>query len=115
MALAGGISSFVYWYEGLARWVTLGTVPPSPALATGLHLSVGWTNSGTARAKGHIELTIIRPDGATVKPAAVSGQDTEREAGYGWTVQFAPVTLDLAGQYSARAVLSMEEYQYPEI
>ena len=109
MALAGRIDVPYYWYEGLADWTLLGAVPPVIPLGTQFALAVPWVNLGDVSARGRIDLTLTKPDGATVKLEATSGQTILFAPGEGLRVTFKLVPLDQIGQYSARVVLSMEE------
>jgi hypothetical protein len=98
-----------YWYPGLAYWALLyPDSPPTVPGGTEFHLALVWLNNGSVSVRGHVDLTVTRPDGSQVVPPAVLNQDNVAAPGSGWAVQFAPITLDQAGSWTARAVLSGE-------
>jgi hypothetical protein len=98
-----------YWYPGLPDWALLyPDSPPSVPGGTEFHLALNWLNNGSVSVRGHVDLTVTRPDGSQMVPPAVLNQDNVAAPGSGWGVQFAPITLDQAGSWTARAVLSGE-------
>ena len=104
----GHVDRVLYWHEPLTSWVWYDPVPQpaSVPLNTEFHLAVGWLNDGSSPMIGHMELTIRKPDGTQVKPAAVENQDRSANPGGGWIVGFDGVVLDQTGTYQATAVLS---------
>jgi hypothetical protein len=105
--LAGRIQTVLYWYEGLSGWVALDPkAPPSVPQGTAFYLAIGWVNGSNVNMTGHVDLIITGPDGAQVTPAATGQQDQAAAPGNGFIVNFEPVTLDQAGAYQGRAILS---------
>ena len=114
MTIAGEIVGFAYWYEGLTTWWDLNpATPPDVPLGKLLFVSVQWRNTGSVSCQGHMDLTIIKPDGVKVTPTATINQDLTVSPGPTYGVQFAGVTLDVSGTYKAKAVLSMEAVAAP--
>lgn len=104
--LAGHISSFAYWYEGLAGFLSLNLAsPPVVPKGTALSLAIGWTNDGNVSLQGHIDLVITKPDGTKVTPSAYEGQDSIATPKNGKGVAF-NITLDQVGVYSGLVTLS---------
>ena len=101
----GVIQRFLYWLPGMAGVVEL-TGPLSVPTGVALTLYVAWINSGQVVFTGHVDLSVTKPDGTTLTPAAVSGQDVVATPGNGAIPQFSPVLFDQAGAYSGRAVLN---------
>jgi len=105
---AGHLGNPFYWYEGLVGWVLLSD--PSklarPPLGTEFYLAWTWTNDSAGYMVGHVEITVTKPDGSEVTPAADENQDYNAPPGGGRTVGFDGVVLDQAGTYRATATLS---------
>jgi len=104
--LLGSVVGLLYWYEGLAGWLPLAGTPPAVMVGTAHHLAIQWLNQSAEPISGHIDLTITRPDGTKVTLNDVLNQDSWAAPGYGWAVQFEPITLNKAGIYRATATLS---------
>lgn len=105
--LVGYIDQVLFWYEGLTNWAPLQpNAPPSVPKGTAFQLAVAWVNQSNVNIRGNVGLTITRPDGTQLTPAATGQQDQVAAPGNGWIVAFGPVTLDQVGAYQGRAVLS---------
>lgn len=103
--LAGSIDALLYWYRGLAGWARLDSAsPPLVPLGTDFYLGVAWVNESGAPIRGHVDLTVTRPDGTAV--ALSAPEDQVADPGKGWIYSFGPLTLDQVGTYQGRAVLS---------
>lgn len=107
MAVAGGVWVIYGWYEGLETWVVIPEGGPMQVpLDTVLSLSIGWQNVGDQTFAGHVALSITKPDGTTLTPAAESGQDSTEDPTGTAFVTFAGFTTDQVGQYVAFIELS---------
>jgi len=104
--VAGDISQLLCWYEGLDDWQPLPGEPLSLPKNTALHLASSWLNLSAEPISGHIQLTVIKPDGSKVTPTDVLNQNNWADPGNGYYVQFEPVLLDQTGEYQAKVILS---------
>ena len=101
------MSIVYYWHEGLADWEQLlPASPPRVSQGTSFDLAVGWRNDSSVAICGHVDLTIIKPDGTEVTPRDIEGQNTWADPGGGSTVAFDAVALDQEGTYEARVTIS---------
>lgn len=93
------------WYESMTYWeyITPGREIP---LNEEIHLAPHWLNTSDVNVVGHVDLTIIYPDGTERILSAVMNQDMEAVPGDGWNVQFEPFTSSQAGTYTAVATVS---------
>lgn len=90
-----------YWQEDMSGWEQIifdGREAIIDATKP-IHFGVGWRNIASYDIKGHVELTVIRPDGGTASPSAVKSQDVSAPPDDGLTVQFEPVETGQAGHY----------------
>lgn len=108
----GQIIMIYYWIEGMPQWAVLWSCgnssfyPNRPAMLNEeVHLAVACVNKSPVNLTGHVELTLTSPSGRIYEPAAVFGQDKVGEPAGGWTVQFAPVTVNETGVWSLKVCL----------
>lgn len=105
---AGEIDLIQYWYPGLDSWTDLVAASQVP-LDTEYYLTCWWLNLGAARARGHIDAAVIKPDGTRVPLEGITNQDREAEPNNGWGVGLSSFILDQPGSYQGELVLKMEE------
>lgn len=101
----GRIDNILYWVPGMANTVPLLGAVNMP-LNTPITLYVQWSNRGEVVFTGHVDLSVYKPDGATLTPAAVNFQDVVAPPGGGAVTQFSAVVLDQVGAWRGRATLS---------
>ena len=101
----GRIDRILYWIPGMSGTLPL-DAPVSLSIGTPLTLYVVWTNFGQVPFTGHTDLEIYKPDGTTLTPVALNGQDVVAPPGNGATPQFSAVVLDQVGAWRGRATLS---------
>ncbi|GAI83241.1 unnamed protein product [marine sediment metagenome] len=102
----GSIQQVVYRQTTAGLFYALGAIPVSAELNSIFQMGITWLNTSEDEFEGHIELIVTKPDGTTVTPEAVMGQDLEVDPSNSATVLFEAITLDQYGTYSAQATLT---------
>ncbi len=107
-ALAGSLYGTSYQYPGIG-WTALNPAsPPAIPVGTTVTLAVWWVNRSDANVKGHVDLTITKPNGQAVTLTAAYNQDQVAAPNIGYAVVFQGLLLDAPGVWKATQVLSME-------
>ncbi|GAH18823.1 unnamed protein product, partial [marine sediment metagenome] len=104
----GRILVVYYWIEGMVSWENLEAYPIPAKVGDDIHLAVVWVNDGSSRVVGHVLAQLKSPGYIPYIPNAVEGQDHPADPGSGYTVEFAPVTLNERGSWEFFGRLTLD-------